>query len=142
VVVKLDRLMTRIDKLEIEKLFNHATGATEELEKLVASVDITETVKSVNDLLDSARPVMNNLERLIVGADRALVEIRPQIADIFEQAEATFADLNTLLAADSPTQTDVRAMLKEIAEMARSFRNLTTYLERHPEALLKGKSGN
>ena len=61
------------------------------------------------------------------------------ISDILERAEPTFEDLNDLLAAGSPTQTKLRAMLKEFVDMARSIRNLTDYLEQHPEALIRGK---
>jgi paraquat-inducible protein B len=131
--------MTKIDKLEIEKLVNSAAGAAEGIESLVESKDLAGAIKSVKDLLDAAQPVMKDLDKLIVDADTSLVEIRSGISDIIERADSTLANLNNLLEADSPTQTEMRAMLKEFSGMARSLRSLTDYLERHPEALLKGK---
>jgi paraquat-inducible protein B len=141
IVVKLDQFMTKVNDLEIEKLVNSAAGAMEGIEKLVESEDLTGTLKSGKDLLEAVQPVMRDLEKLIADVDTELVETGTGVADILKQAETTFANLNKLIAADSPVQTDIRAMLKEIAGMARSLRCLTDYLERHPEALIRGKPG-
>jgi hypothetical protein len=35
---------------------------------------------------------------------------------------------------------DLEALVEELSEAARSIRVLTDYLERHPEALLRGKN--
>jgi paraquat-inducible protein B len=40
---------------------------------------------------------------------------------------------------DAPAQQDLRDALQEIARAARWPRVLTDYLERHPEALIRGK---
>jgi paraquat-inducible protein B len=57
-----------------------------------------------------------------------------------EQTSNTLATLNALMASDSPTRYQLDTMLRESTEAARSLRALTDYLERHPEALLSGKS--
>jgi paraquat-inducible protein B len=139
IVAKLDKFMTKLDTLELEKLVSRAAGAAEGLDTLVNSEDLTGAVKSVKELLDAAQPVMEEIEQLVADADTGLVEIKSGISAILERAEVTMVNLDKLLAEGSPTQTDLRAMLQEIAGMARSIRTLTAYLERHPEALLKGK---
>lgn len=141
IVIKLDQFMARIDNLEIEKLVSSAVGTVEGIEKLVESEDLTGALKSTRDLLEAVQPVIGDLRRLVVNVDEELVGTSAGIADILEQAETTFINLNKLLESDSPTQTDVRSMLKEISGMARSFRSLADYLERYPEALIKGKPG-
>ena len=45
------------------------------------------------------------------------------------------------MAENSPTAVELRGLLQELSSAARSMRSLTDYLERHPEALLKGKGG-
>jgi paraquat-inducible protein B len=47
----------------------------------------------------------------------------------------------TLLGKDAPGQIELRNALREVARAARSVRVFADYLERHPEALLRGKSG-
>ena len=47
----------------------------------------------------------------------------------------------TLLGKDAPGQQELRDALSEIARAARSVRVLADYLDRHPEALIWGKTG-
>ena len=47
---------------------------------------------------------------------------------------------NTLLGPDAPAQQELRDALREIAGAARGIRVLADYLERNPEALLRGKT--
>ena len=42
---------------------------------------------------------------------------------------------------DSATTRETQRLLIELSEAARSIRDLTDYLERNPEALLRGKGG-
>jgi len=39
-------------------------------------------------------------------------------------------------------QSELRETLRELAKAAQSLRGLTDYLERNPEALLRGKEGD
>ena len=61
------------------------------------------------------------------------------------QLKEASASLNKILSnnrgATSETLNNFNRTLNSVSEAARSMRNLTDYLERHPEALLKGKEG-
>ena len=50
-------------------------------------------------------------------------------------------DASRLLSPDSTVSTELRKLLLELNESARSMRLLADYLERHPEALIRGKEG-
>lgn len=69
--------------------------------------------------------------------DATLAEARRTLA----AAERTLGDAGTALAPDSPLRVELSGMLQEMSRAARSLRVLTDYLERHPESLLRGKSG-
>ncbi|MEW8428853.1 MAG: paraquat-inducible protein B, partial [Candidatus Thiodiazotropha sp.] len=60
--------------------------------------------------------------------------------------EATFTQLGSaassadrMLNQDSPLMTELSVTLRELGAAARSIRLMSEYLERHPEALLRGK---
>jgi paraquat-inducible protein B len=67
----------------------------------------------------------------------ALVAAKPAIA----KAEAALENIRSITAQDSPDRHQLNNMLKELSAAARSIRNWASYLERHPEALLRGKAG-
>lgn len=69
--------------------------------------------------------------------DATLAEARRTLAS----AERTLDGAGTVLQPDSPLRVELSAMLQELSRAARSLRTLTDYLERHPESLLRGKSG-
>jgi paraquat-inducible protein B len=50
------------------------------------------------------------------------------------QLQRTFAD-------DSSLASEMRGLMDELAQAARSIRVMADYLERHPEALIQGKGG-
>ncbi len=55
------------------------------------------------------------------------------------KAEKALANIDSLTAEDSPELYQVRSTLRELSAAARSIKNWAEYLERHPEALLRGK---
>lgn len=69
--------------------------------------------------------------------DQTLVEARRTLA----AAEKTLGDAGTVVAPNSPLRAELGATLEEAGRAMRSLRVLTDYLERHPESLLRGKSG-
>jgi paraquat-inducible protein B len=58
------------------------------------------------------------------------------------QARSTLAGTNRLLADSQNLPDQLDELLRELASMARSTRILVDYLERHPDALLRGKAGD
>lgn len=55
------------------------------------------------------------------------------------QAEKALSNIDALTAEDSIEIYQIRNTLKELSAAARSIKNWADYLERHPEAILRGK---
>jgi paraquat-inducible protein B len=56
-------------------------------------------------------------------------------------ADAALKSVNSLAGVNSQLRNDTSALMSELTSTARSIRGLASYLERHPEALIRGKSG-
>ena len=68
------------------------------------------------------------------------IKTAAKTADLaFLQAEKALGNIESLTADDSEEVYQIRNMLKELSAAARSIKNFTEYLERHPEALIHGK---
>lgn len=87
--------------------------------------------------LDSIRATLEQMRQLM-GAARDL-EILPAVARTLEQATATLGQAEAALAPDAALRTDMRKLLRELGDAARSLRVLSETLERQPDALLYGK---
>jgi len=88
----------------------------------------------------------NNLNDSLKNAnqlfDKVNDEILPQMRGTLDQAQKTFNAAQSTLQQDSPMQTDVHQALQELTRTLQSLNALSDYLERHPESLLRGKSGD
>ncbi|MCD0494605.1 MlaD family protein [Chromobacterium violaceum] len=87
------------------------------------------SLKSLHQTLDSVKKLSDGLNGDAV----------PQALKTLEQLQQTLEATRQAMRADAPLQQDVRAAAQEVKETARSFRALADYLDRHPEALVRGK---
>jgi paraquat-inducible protein B len=94
---------------------------------------IEELTRSVTTVLDKVKEfpfgkIGADMTHALANLDKTLV-----------QADGTLKSIDTMFAEDSPVSQEVQSTLRELSDAARSLRVLADYLERHPEALLRGK---
>jgi len=120
---KVSSILVKLDKLPYEAIGADLKTALETLDKALKDID-----KAVNhidvDVTPGLKPAVAAFRRTLVSADRA-------IRDTDE----------TLLGKNAPGQQELRDAMQEVTRAARSVRVLSDYLERHPDALLRGKTG-
>jgi paraquat-inducible protein B len=91
---------------------------------------------NLNATLSSANALLDELDREMVPELKGtLQDARSAIKSI----EKTANSVQGVAAPDAPLQQNLAGTLDEVAKAAASFRALADYLERHPEALLRGK---
>jgi paraquat-inducible protein B len=112
----LDKLLKKVDDLPLAEIVAELRQAVQSLDAALKSVD--KTSRSVD------------------------AEIVPELKAMLEEARKTLGAAKQTLSADAPLQSDLRDTLRELSKAAQSLRVLTDYLERNPEALLRGKEGD
>lgn len=83
---------------------------------MLRKIDI-EVVPALKSTLDDASRALGSAERMLTSTEA------------------------TLVGPSAPGQLELRAAMQELARAARSLRVLADYLERHPDALIRGKAG-
>jgi paraquat-inducible protein B len=117
--------------------------------------DIQDSVSSIAKKLDkipfdqiSARlmSTMASLDQTLKSSDRLLHHVNdsiaPQVDATLKEAQEAMQNAKNALAPDAPLQTDLSATLLQLSRAAKSVSALVDYLERHPEALIRGKPGD
>jgi len=116
------------------------TGIVAKLDKLpyeAIGTKLTRALSSLNQTLQDTSKAINRIDSDVTPELKTIVtDVRNTIASADGVLRNTDA---TLVGKDAPAQQDLRDALQEIARAARSLRVLTDYLERHPEALIRGK---
>jgi paraquat-inducible protein B len=63
----------------------------------------------------------------------------PALGAAVEQVQATFKSAQGVVAPDTVLYNELKRALTEVSSAARAIRDMADYLERHPDALIKGK---
>ncbi|MFX1675548.1 MlaD family protein [Paraburkholderia sp. A2WS-5] len=69
-------------------------------------------------------------------------DVVPQAQGTLSSARSALEAANSALQPDTQLQQNTSDAMRELARTAASVRNLTDYLERHPEAVVRGKPGD
>ena len=91
----------------------------------------------VEELSAEAKTLLATTNTLLKRFDQEALPELTKTLNQFEQV-LTNAD-NTLVGKDAPTQYQLRETLSEITRAAQGISHLTEYLEKNPEALIRGK---
>ncbi|MCU0973656.1 MAG: MlaD family protein [Burkholderiales bacterium] len=120
---KLTSILAKIDKMQLDAIGTDTRKTLETLNQTLK--DVNTAVNRLNaEVTPELKKVLEEVRRATVSADQVL-----------RNTDAT------LVGKDAPGQQELRDALQEVARAARSLRVLTDYLERHPDALIRGKAG-
>jgi paraquat-inducible protein B len=111
-------------------------AALEKLFKKIDQLPLKEVVGEMRQAVQSLDATLKSTDTMIRKVD---TEVVPEVKATLEDARTTLGAARQTLSADAPLQSDLREALRELAKAAQSLRVLTDYLERHPEALIRGK---
>jgi paraquat-inducible protein B len=158
----IEKITSKLENFPVEQVMNNIISISEGLNKLVNSPELHQSIQSLNEILENvdrlvkspqlqksiaslhatlddlgslARTIDSRVEPLSSEMHATLDETRlamMQARGTLESAQHLVSDQKLLYAIDNA--------LAEITSAARSVRDLTDFLERQPQSLLRGKS--
>ncbi len=126
-------LMIELEMLPETKVILRKPADNPYLEIPTVLSPIGELSKGIQDL-----PIRQSVEKFNIFFENLNTKVMPQIENIVANIDNAISGNKGL---PSETMTNLNQAINNVAEAAKSMRNFTDYLERHPEALLKGKRG-
>jgi paraquat-inducible protein B len=113
-----------------------------EAQKLLRDVDgqVTPLASGAKETLTSAKEALMAARSTLGQAQKSLGTLTEAAVPALKQADKALAGTTALTGPDSAVLADLSRTLKALEEAARAIRTLASMLERHPEALLRGKS--
>jgi paraquat-inducible protein B len=134
--VTIDTSATIIELPTIPNRLDEIQSQIAEIAKKLSKVPFDQIAADLQKTLGTLNRTLLNAEQLTKSLNN---DIAPEIAAAMKDVRTTLDNANRTLSDNAPLQQDIRATLQELTRSAASVRVLTDYLERHPEALIRGK---
>jgi paraquat-inducible protein B len=125
----------RARPLEIPTVAGSFDKLQEQLQAIVEKVGklpLDELAKNLNGSLSELQKTLKQVNTSVL----------PEMRGTLQQAQKTLGTANETLSEDSPARQQLGQAMDEVQRTARSVRVLTDFLSRHPEALLRGRTGD
>ena len=164
IVANVQRFVADIQEhLDIQQLTKDVQGAASAIRALAENQDLRETLAGLNELTNAepTQALPGDLEETLAEARRALASVRrltddadARLGPLVDELTPAVARLDDTLAAaqeairsagrqmrgDTELAYQLTSTLAEVEAASRSLRVFLNFLERNPEALLRGKS--
>ena len=111
-------------------------NALDELQAQIASIARKLDKVPFDEIGINLRDSLKSADKLFKKVDSQLV---PELQSTLGEARQTFGAAQQVLQQDSPMQSDLRTALQQLTQTLQSLSELSDYLERHPEALIRAK---
>ena len=155
-LIVVQNFVQRIDT-HVEPVISGLHNTERSIQKLADNVDeqLEPMMSSITAAAIAARRALSQMEKTLAlehGQPARLASSLREAADaikktaeaarpVLSQAEKSFANIRSLTDRESQEIYSINETLKELSAAARAVRHWAEYLERHPEALIRGKGG-
>ena len=142
-LTNLNKLVLNIDS-RIEPLVSTVEETVKDYGKLARNVDrqVKPVLSGIGETERHANKLVKNVDAQVTRLGSSIEEAAKSAAAALVEAKKTLNTVEGLTGEDSQMIYQITSTLKELSAAARSIRVWADYLERHPEALVRGKGGS
>jgi len=143
----LEKKLREIDFSKISKNIESVSTAIYDVvtnPKLNQSIDnLEKALKTIDQTMLTANRFINNLDSKVNPVSNKAHQLLDELQLTLSKVDSVIVNIDELSNMESPTIYKLHATLDELANAAKSVREFSDTLERHPEALIRGiQSGN
>ncbi len=148
-VAEVNKMFANKDAKEIFNNINATIVGSRQLidslneQVLPLSESTQERLAEVQILLESTEiqltKTLLELTKLSSDVNEKLTGLTDSATKAFDKSDVVLSNMNDIVDQKSSVRNEFEQSLKELSRAAKSMRVFTEYLERHPEALIKGK---
>jgi paraquat-inducible protein B len=136
----LNDVAGKLDQIHFEEIGNNLNHLLTTADKMISGPDMQQSLRDLSTAMSNAADLSRKANANMTPALEKLPDVSNQLRSAVTHANELFSGLQSGYGDGSDFQRDSKRVLDQANDAARSIRLLADYLERHPEALLNGKS--
>jgi paraquat-inducible protein B len=141
------KLIDQLDKVRLDQLVVTATQTMAAFRDLADSSDLKAAIISMRETGQSLDETSQTLHKMTLDLDRQIGPLSASVQqtahsadDTLKKTQAMIGRLDNTLRPDAPLIYQANHTLVDVSEAARSIRQLADYLDRNPDAIVRGRS--
>jgi len=133
ITAKADVFLNKLDAVPLEEI-----GAN--LKRITGNLDTFTSSPELKDSLAHLHSTLQSIDQLVHDVQPQIGPLIGKLNDAVAELSGTAAALRQIAESGGPNEdASLPEAIRQITEAARSIKSLTDYLDRHPEALIRGK---
>jgi paraquat-inducible protein B len=134
-------LLAKINRMPFDQIGQNLNKTLEGASEIANGRELKETLQSLQTTMNAVRDVAARLDAGAGPALKRLPEIAASLQETLTRASKMVGSLDTGYGDQSRFRRDLDQLLPTLNDTARSLRILADLLTRHPEALIRGRTG-
>ena len=135
----MTKFMAQIEKVDIDAAVRAITGAADGVNALVRSPEVDRAVIAAREALESIRRLSDAAGPHVVPMMGTLEATGARARESLQHLDGALGDLQALIDTEGPLSVELTRTLADVGEAARAVKDLASYVERNPNALLVGR---
>jgi paraquat-inducible protein B len=139
ITASLSDIATKLDRIPLEQIGRDLAGTIQSVHDAVRGPQLRQAIQDI-------AATMSDIKQIARKADAGLTPALKRLPQLSQDLQQTVARANALLGQNgygenSDFGRNLSRLLDQVNETARSIRLLADFLDRHPEALVRGRTG-
>jgi paraquat-inducible protein B len=147
---KIEAMLKKLTDVPIDEVLLQLKATLESTQNLIDSGDVRGALSNLRLTLETANQTLKQAEKTIGGVDGMVSDVRTTLGhtdqsvaslkSTLDQMNQTLVTVERNVERSADVQRDASKTMDEVGEVMKSLRSLLDVLQRHPEALLRGKA--
>ncbi|WP_457675801.1 PqiB family protein [Thiolapillus sp.] len=133
-------LLGKLKRLPLDEMGEHLLRVSEGMDRLVNNPGLQQSTEDVAQMLKELNALMKTVSNRTPGIMDDLGQLSTDAQRMIRQAEKAFLVLERSASDQGSMGGELVKTMRELGAAARAVKGVAEYLERHPEALLQGKT--
>ncbi len=141
ITTNLSQILLKIDNLPLEQIARNLNDTLAGARSITNSKDLHQSITALSSTLSSLQDLVRKTDNEVGPALKRLPDIAQGMQAAIERTSKLLGSADSGYGENSQFRRDIQRLLEQVSDTARSVRLLADYLDQHPEALLRGRSG-
>lgn len=137
----LNDIVSRIDHLPLDQIAQNLNNLLASVNGVAGDPELKRAVHNLSTTLASAQDLIRRADNGLTPVLKRLPELSANLDETLKRAASALNSVNAGYGQDSEFRRSLERLMAQANDTVRSVRLLADFLDRHPEALIRGRVG-